>query len=111
MSWNATIGMCAVLFPIIAGLSVGLLRDAREIEAGGDGSKQGPHPPLPLTVFAGIPVAVLSGLRFVAVAHRDWRLEGNEVAVLCAGTGAFFLLMAIDIIRSSRYEKSDARAA
>src|SRR5689334_2047047 len=100
-SWSATIGVCAVLFPIAAWAFVPLLRELGE-QAAGEGGQRTPQPPLPLILFLGMPVAVLCGVLFVNVAHRDHRLEGNEAAVLSAGTGAIVLLIAIDLVRAAR---------
>lgn len=98
-SWSATIGVCAVLFPVATWAFVPLLRELGE--PGGTAADR-PRTPLPLILFVGVPVAVLSGVLFVNVAHRDHRLEGNEAAVLGAGTGAILLLIAIDLVRSAR---------
>jgi hypothetical protein len=102
-SWNVTIGICAVLFPIAAWALAGLVRDL------GEDGRRTSHPPLPLIVFAGIPVAVLTAVFFVGVARRDDRIDGNEAAVLCAGTGAIVLLIAIDLIRAARRERATAQ--
>jgi ABC-type enterobactin transport system permease subunit len=53
-------------------------------------------------IFAGVPAAVVTAVLFVRVAHRDNRLEPNEIAVLGAGTGAFLLALAVDLVRSAR---------
>ncbi len=100
-SWPATIGMCAVLLSIAAGLFVQCLRDLGETAAG-EGDRRTSRPPLPLIIFGGVPVAASTVVLFAGVANRDGRIEGNEAAVLCAGTGAFVLLVAIDLIRSAR---------
>ena len=100
-SWGATIAVCAVLLPIAIGLSIQMLRDLGDAPAT-DGGERSSRPPLPLVVFAGVPVAVVSIEAFLRVAHRDYRLEGKEVAVLCAATGAILLLIAVDLVRSGR---------
>lgn len=82
-----------------------LLRDLGETATGeGDGRRR--QPPLPLIIFAGVPVAIVCILRFAIVAHRDHRLEGNEAVVLSAGTGVIVLLIAIDLIRFGRRERA-----
>ena len=87
-SWHTTIAICAVILPIAAGLLVQCVRDLGKTP-----------PPLPLVISPGIAVAASTVLLFVSVAHRDYRLEGAEVAVLCAGSGVIVLLVCIDLIR------------
>lgn len=110
-SWGTTIGVCAVVLSAVVGPVIQLLRDPLLRDADHtalrEADRQTAPPSLSLLVSGGVPVAVASLVLFLHVARRDQRLEGHELAVLCAGTGAFLLLIAIDIIRSRRRRPSD----
>ena len=103
-SWNTTILVCTPLVSVAVWLLVSMFRElaGEDLDEGRRGARQ----PLPLIVFLGLPVAVLTVLLFVRVARHDERLEGSELAVLCAATGAIALLIAIDLVREKRWRRS-----
>lgn len=103
-SWNATIGVCAPLASFAIAMFYLCLRDSRDFEVG-ERAQRTRHRPLPLSIFGGLPVAITAVVLFVSVAHRDERLEATEAAVLGAATGVIALLIAIDLIRSSRQQR------
>src|SRR5689334_22196148 len=103
-SWNTTILVCTPLVAVAVWLLVSMFRELADEDLG-EGRRKA-RQPLPLIVFLGVPVAVLTVLLFVRVARHDERLEGSELAVLCAATGAIALLIAIDVVREKRSRRS-----